>query len=110
MPEYRTRRPQLAKGTSLGQNPSRRGTERILDLSSHKKFWNHESKERNEELESKEEILEAKYKKMDLQETSNSLTHLNSNEQELVLKVLKRYEKAFQGTRRNWNGKPIQLK
>ena len=44
-----------------------------------KGFWDHEG-ERKEELESKEEILEAKYKKTDLQETANSLKHLTSDE------------------------------
>ena len=66
-------------------------------------------KKRKEELGSKEEILEARYKKTDLQETANSLKHLNSDEQELVLEVLKRYEGAFQGTGGTWNRKSIEL-
>ena len=74
-----------------------------------KGLWDHENKKRKEELESKKEILEAKYKKTGLQETANSLKHLTSDEQELVLEFLKKYEVAFQGTRGNWNGKPIEL-
>ena len=74
-----------------------------------KGFWDYENKQRKEELGSKEEILEAKYKKTDLRETANSLTHLNSDEQELVLEVLKRYEGAFQGTGGTWNSKSIEL-
>ena len=71
--------------------------------------WDHEDKERKEEAESKEERLKAKYKKTDLQETADSLKHLTSDEQEVVFEVLKKYEVAFQGTRGNWNGKPIEL-
>ena len=74
-----------------------------------KGLWDHENKKRKEELESKEEILEAKYKKTDLQETANSLKHLTSDEQELVLEDLKKHEVAFQGTGGNWNGKLFEL-
>ena len=57
-------------------------------------------------------ILDAKYSKCDLDEFVGTSDHLNHEEKELLLEVLKKHETLFDGTLGQWIGEPyhIQLK
>jgi hypothetical protein len=53
-------------------------------------------------------ILDAKYKKADLQSTvRDNCKHLSANQQKKLLQLLKKYELLFDGTLGDWKTKPI---
>ena len=55
-------------------------------------------KRKEQELEVKEENMEAKYEKTKIEKTTKFLDHLNHDQHQQVLEVLKTYEDTFQGT------------
>ncbi len=53
-------------------------------------------------------ILDAKYKKADLQTiVRDNWKHLSANQQKKLLQLLKKYETLFDGTLGNWKTKPV---
>jgi hypothetical protein len=53
-------------------------------------------------------ILDAKYKKVDLQSiVQNNCKHLNADQQTKLLKLLTKYELLFDGTFGDWKTKPV---
>ncbi|MFM8588489.1 MAG: RNase H-like domain-containing protein [Bacteroidota bacterium] len=54
-------------------------------------------------------ILDANYKKANLQEIVNSCTHLSSEEQEMLLELLTEYEPLFDGTLGAWKTTPVSF-
>jgi transposase InsO family protein len=65
-----------------------------------------------QEMQRMTDILDAKYKKADLNEIASSADHLTTSEQASLLALLKKYEGLFDGTLGTFTGKPydIQLK
>ncbi len=56
------------------------------------------------------QILDAKYKKADLQSiVRDNCKHLSANQQKKLLKLLKKYELLFDGTLGNWKTKPVSF-
>ena len=54
------------------------------------------------------QILDAKYKKADLQSiVQNNCKHLSANHQKKLLQLLKKYKSLFDGTLGDWKTKPI---
>ena len=53
-------------------------------------------------------ILDANYKKADLQAVVNNCTHLNSAEKDKLLELLKKFEQLFDGTLGHWRTKPCR--
>ena len=49
-----------------------------------------------------QEILDHKYSKADLEQVAKESTHLPHDEQQALLKLLKKYETLFDGTLGNW--------
>lgn len=54
-------------------------------------------------------ILDANYKKADLQAVVESYTHLSSNEQDMLLELLADYEPLFDGTLGAWKTVPVSF-
>ena len=54
-------------------------------------------------------ILDANYKKADLQAVVNNCTHLNSAEKDKLLELLKQFEQLFDGTLGHWRTKPVSF-
>ncbi|NBR26605.1 MAG: hypothetical protein EBU08_23080, partial [Micrococcales bacterium] len=54
-------------------------------------------------------ILDANYKKADLQEVVNNCTHLSADERILLLELLTEYEPLFDGTLGAWNTTPVSF-
>ena len=54
-------------------------------------------------------ILDAKYKKANLEEIATKANHLSKNEKKLLLKLLKKYEKIFDGTLGEWKTEPVEF-
>ena len=54
-------------------------------------------------------ILDATYKKADLQAIAKSCTHLSSEEQNMLLELLTNYEPLFDGTLGAWKTTPISF-
>jgi hypothetical protein len=55
-------------------------------------------------------ILDAKYKKVDLQSiVSNNCKHLNTDQQKKLLQLLKKYELLFDGTLGDWKTKLVSF-
>jgi hypothetical protein len=53
-------------------------------------------------------ILDAKYKKADLQSiVRDNCKHLSANQQKKLLQLLKEYEPLFDGTLGDWKNKPV---
>jgi hypothetical protein len=53
-------------------------------------------------------ILDAKYKKEDLQSiVRNNCKHLSANHEKKLLQLLKKYETLFDGTLGDWKTKPV---
>ena len=55
-------------------------------------------------------MLASTYAKADLREVADKQTHLKPEERYLLLKILRRKIKLFQGCCGKWTGKPIHLK
>jgi hypothetical protein len=54
------------------------------------------------------QILDAKYKKADLQSiVRDNCKHLSANQQNKLLQLLKKYETLFDGTLGDWKTKPV---
>ena len=56
------------------------------------------------------DILDAKYKKANLDEIAANADHLTNSEQESLLKLLKKYEDLFDGTLGTFTGTPYYIK
>jgi hypothetical protein len=55
-------------------------------------------------------ILDAKYKKADLQSiVRDNCKHLSTNQQKRLLQLLKKYELFFDGTLGDWKTKPVSF-
>ena len=54
-------------------------------------------------------ILDANYKKADLQTVVTNCTQLNSIEKNKLLELLKKFEPLFDGTLGNWRPKPVSF-
>ena len=54
-------------------------------------------------------ILDANYKKADLQAVVENCTHLNSVEKDKLLELLKKFEQLFDGTLGHWRTKPVSF-
>ena len=52
-------------------------------------------------------ILDANYKKADLEHDINKLIHLNKFQRVVLLSCLKQYEDIFDGNLGEWTGPPI---
>ena len=63
----------------------------------------------DEQVQIQEDIKQTEYEKANLEKLVKSLLHLNTDQQDQLLPVLKKHESAFAGTRGNWNGKKIEL-
>ena len=55
------------------------------------------------------QILDANYKKTDLQAVVNSCCHLNSNEKEMLLELLTGFEPLFDRTLGAWRTTPVSF-
>ncbi len=72
---------------------------------------NHEPKSTLEATQRIIKILDAKYKKADLNAVVyERCTHLNSSDQEKLLKLLTEFEDLFDGTLGDWDTEPVSLK
>jgi hypothetical protein len=56
------------------------------------------------------DILDAKYKKANLDKIAANANHLTNSEQESLLKLLKKYEDLFDGTLGTFTGTPYDIK
>jgi hypothetical protein len=56
------------------------------------------------------EILDAKHKKANLDESAESADHLRNSEQKSLLTLLKKYESLFDGTLDTFTGEPYDVK
>ena len=54
-------------------------------------------------------ILDANYKKADLQTVTENCEHLNSVEKDKLLELLKKFEQLFDGTLGHWRTKPVSF-
>jgi hypothetical protein len=54
-------------------------------------------------------ILEAKYEKANLKEICNKSIHLDTEEQELLFQLLRRYEELFNGQLGQWAGDDYKI-
>ena len=55
-------------------------------------------------------ILDPKYKKSDLNKVmTKQWQHLNTEEREILLNLLRKYEDLFDGTLGKWNNTPVDL-
>jgi transposase InsO family protein len=63
-----------------------------------------------QEMQRMTDILDAKYKKANLEEISEGADHLTNSEQKSLLKLLKKYEDLFDGTLGTFTGKPYDIK
>ena len=54
-------------------------------------------------------ILDASYKKADLQAVVNTCTHLNSADKDKLLELLQKFEQLFDGTLGHWRTKPVSF-
>jgi hypothetical protein len=55
-------------------------------------------------------ILDAKYKKADFQSVvRDNCKHLNTDQQNKILQLLKKYESLFDGTLGDWKTKPVSF-
>ena len=63
-----------------------------------------------QEMQRMTDILDAKYKKANLDEIAANADHLTNSEQESLLKLLKKYEDLFDGTLGTFTGTPYDIK
>jgi hypothetical protein len=63
-----------------------------------------------QEMQRMTDILEAKYKKADLNQIAYSADHLMSSKQSSLLALLKKYEDLFDGTLSAFTGTPCDIK
>jgi hypothetical protein len=63
-----------------------------------------------QEMQRMTDILDAKYKKANLDEIAANADHLTNSEQESLLKLLKKYEDLFEGTLGTFTGTPYDIK
>jgi transposase InsO family protein len=63
-----------------------------------------------QEMQRMTDILDAKYKKANLKEISQSADHLTNSEQKSLLQLLRKYEDLFDGTLGTFTGKPYDIK
>jgi hypothetical protein len=68
-----------------------------------------EPKSTHEETQRVVRILDASYKKADLQAVVNTCTHLSSEEQSMLLELLTEYEPLFDGTLGAWKTTPVSF-
>ena len=68
-----------------------------------------EPKSVDEQLSRVVRILDANYKKADLQAVVKSCTHLSSEEQDMLLDLLTNYEPLFDGTLGSWKTAPVSF-
>lgn len=54
-------------------------------------------------------ILDAKYEKADLEQVTSSCNHLSKDEQNALLRLLKKYEILFDGTLGDWKGSEVHF-
>ena len=86
---------------------------RIKEVWAHNNALAHEPRITEEATQCVVHILDAKYEKADLQSiVTNNCTHLNANEQNLLLELLTEFELLFDGTLGDWKTEPapFQLK
>ena len=86
---------------------------RIKEAWAHNNALAHEPRSTEEATQRVVHILDAKYEKADLQSiVTNNCSHLNANEQNLLLELLKEFESLFDGTLGDWKTEPVpfQLK
>ena len=56
------------------------------------------------------QILDAKYRKVDLQSVvRDNCKHLSADQQKKLLRLLKKYESLFNGTLGDWKTKPVSF-
>jgi hypothetical protein len=63
-----------------------------------------------QEMQQMTDVLDAKYKKADLDKSASSANHLANNKQKLLLAVLKKCKELFNGTLGASTGKPHDIK
>ncbi len=63
-----------------------------------------------QEMQRMTDILDAKYKKADLNQIASSADHLTNSEQSSLLALLKKYEGLFDGTLGTFTGTPYDIK
>jgi hypothetical protein len=63
-----------------------------------------------QEMQRMTDILDAKYKKADLNQIASSANHLTNSEQSSLLALLKKYEDLFDGTLGTFTGTPYDIK
>jgi hypothetical protein len=63
-----------------------------------------------QEMQRMTDILDAKYKKADLNQIASSADHLTNSEQSSLLALLKKYEDLFDGTLGTFTGTPYDIK
>ena len=68
-----------------------------------------EPKSTHEETQRVVRILDASYKKADLQAVVDTCTHLSSEEQKMLLELLTEYEPLFDGTLGAWKTTPVSF-
>ncbi len=86
---------------------------RIKEAWAHNNALAHEPQSTEEATQRVVHILDAKYEKADLQLiVTNNCSHLNANEQNLLLNLLTEFESLFDGTLGDWKTEPVpfQLK
>ena len=55
------------------------------------------------------QILDAKYKKANLDNIASSQNHLNKEEKDKLLRLLRKYESLFNGTLGKWHSQPYNV-
>ena len=61
------------------------------------------------ETERIQRILDAKYERANLVEITKQATHLNKEEQQKVIKLLRKFESMFDGQLGQWKGKAYDI-
>ena len=72
--------------------------------------WCYESAQVTDATKRVTRILDAKYKKADLNEVVRDATHLTKTQREQLKAVLVKYESLFSGKLGTWKGPPVDLK
>ena len=54
-------------------------------------------------------ILDSNYQKADLDKVVEDATNLNRKQKQMLLKILKRYKKLFDGTLGKWKTNPVKI-
>ena len=69
-----------------------------------------EMKPHEKDLKRLNNILDAKYKKSDLDTSVETMEHLSFKEKKKLLNLLKKYQTLFDGTLGQWKGSPYKIK